>query len=143
MRPAATALIIFLTILLLTTLMAYSVNIPIASVDPLPAKREMTYVLGKNNTPSDRNEVRSVSLSLSGTAVTGAAVTFHKRTPGTYPILTTVSLLDAGGSTISTGTACTSYTGTGSRTATVTFSPAVSVDAVYTVWATIARVASC
>ncbi len=141
MRSTATALIIFLIIF--TPLIAYSVSIPLASVDPVAVKPEMTYVLGKNNVVGDRNEVRSVSLSLSGTTVTGATITFHKRTPGTYPILTTVSLLDAGGSTISTGTACTSYTGTGSRTATVTFSPAVSVDAVYTVWATIARVASC
>jgi hypothetical protein len=141
MRRLAAPLLIFLVIL--TPLIAYSVYIPIVAVDPL-GKPEMVYSLGKNNIPSDRNEVRSASLSLSGTTVTGATVQFYKRTAGTYFVRTTVTLLDANGNTLSTGTACSSYTGTGDRTATITgFSPAVSIDSVYRVNVAIQRVASC
>jgi hypothetical protein len=141
MRRLAAPLLIFLVIL--TPLIAYSVYIPIVAVDPL-GKPEMVYSLGKNNIPSDRNEVRSASLSLSGTTVTGATVQFYKRTAGTYFVRTTVTLLDANGNTLSTGTACSSYAGTGDRTATITgFSPAVSIDSVYRVNVVIQRVASC
>jgi hypothetical protein len=141
MRQLAAPLLIFLVIL--TPLIAYSVYIPIIAVDPL-GKPEMVYSLGKNNIPSDRNEVRSASLSLSGTTVTGATVQFYKRTTGTYFVRTTVTLLDANGNTLSTGTACGSYAGTGVRTATITgFSPAVSIDSVYRVNVVIQRVASC
>jgi hypothetical protein len=141
MRRLAAPLLISLVIL--TPLIAYSVYIPIVAVDPL-GKPEMVYSLGKNNIPSDQNEVRSASLSLSGTTVTGATVQFYKRTAGTYFVRTTVTLLDANGNTLSTGTACSSYTGTGDRTATITgFSPAVSIDSVYRVNVVIQRVASC
>jgi hypothetical protein len=141
MRRLAAPLLIFLVIL--TPLIAYSVYIPIVAVDPL-GKPEMVYSLGKNNIAFDRNEVRSASLSLSGSTVTGATVQFYKRTAGTYFVRTTVTLLDADGNTLSTGTACSSYTGTGDRTATITgFSPAVSIDSVYRVNVVIERVASC
>jgi hypothetical protein len=141
MRRLAAPLLIFLVIL--TPLIAYSVYMPVVAVDPL-GKPEMVYSLGKNNIPSDQNEVRSASLSLSGTTVTGATVQFYKRTPGTYFVRTTVTLLDANGNTLSTGTACSSYAGTGVRTATITgFSPAVSIDSVYRVNVVIQRVASC
>jgi hypothetical protein len=61
-----------------------------------------------------------------------------------YSVRTTVTLLDANGNTISTGTACGSYAGTGIRTATITsFSPAASIDGVYRVGVAIERVASC
>ena len=141
MRRLAAPLLIFLVIL--TPLVAYSVYMPVIAVDPL-GKPEMVYSLGKNNIPSDRNEVRSASLSLSGTTVTGATVQFYKRTTGTYLVRTTVTLLDANGNTLSTGTACSSYAGTGVRTATITgFSPAVSIDSVYRVNVVIQRVASC
>jgi hypothetical protein len=141
MRRLAAPLLIFLVIL--TPLIAYSVYIPIVAVDPL-GKPEMVYSLGKNNIPSDQNEVRSASLSLSGTTVTGATVQFFKRTAGIYFVRTTVTLLDANGNTLSTGTACSSYAGTGVRTATITgFSPAVSIDSVYRVNVVIQRVASC
>jgi len=137
----AASLLIFLVIL--TPLIAYSVYMPVTAVDPL-GKPEMVYSLGKNNIPSDQNEVRSASLSLSGTTVTGATVQFYKRTAGTYFVRTTVTLLDANGNTLSTGTACSSYAGTGVRTATITgFSPAVSIDSVYRVNVVIQRVASC
>jgi hypothetical protein len=141
MRRLAAPLLISLVIL--TPLIAYSVYIPIVAIDPL-GKPEMVYSLGKNNIPSDQNEVRSASLSLSGTTVTGATVQFYKRTTGTYFVRTTVTLLDANGNTLSTGTACSSYAGTGVRTATITgFSPAVSIDNVYRVNVVIQRVASC
>jgi hypothetical protein len=141
MRQLAAPLLIFLVIL--TPLVAYSVYMPVIAVDPL-GKPEMVYSLGKNNIPSDQNEVRSASLSLSGTTVTGATVQFYKRTTGTYFVRTTVTLLDANGNTLSTGTACSSYAGTGVRTATITgFSPAVSIDSVYRVNVVIQRVASC
>jgi hypothetical protein len=143
MRQLAAPLLISLVIL--TPLIAYSVYIPIVAVDPL-GKPEMVYSLGKNDipSPSDRNEVRSASLSLSGTTVTGATVQFYKRTTGTYFVRTTVTLLDANGNTLSTGTACSSYAGTGVRTATITgFSPAVSIDSVYRVNVVIQRVAFC
>jgi hypothetical protein len=134
---------LFISLVILTPLIAYSVYIPIVAVDPL-GKPEMVYSLGKNNIPSDQNEVRSASLSLSGTTVTGATVQFYKRTTGTYFVRTTVTLLDANGNTLSTGTACSSYAGTGVRTATITgFSPAVSIDSVYRVNVVIQRVASC
>jgi hypothetical protein len=141
MRRLAAPLLISLVIL--TPLIAHSVYISIVAIDPL-GKPEMVYSLGKNNIPSDQNEVRSASLSLSGTTVTGATVQFYKRTTGTYFVRTTVTLLDANGNTLSTGTACSSYAGTGVRTATITgFSPAVSIDNVYRVNVVIQRVASC
>jgi hypothetical protein len=140
MRTAITALFIFLFVLTLL-MAAYSVNIPLVSVDPVAAKPEMVYVLDKNFLGSDRNEVRSVTLTLSGTTVSGATVVFYKRTGGTYYVRTTVMLLDEGGSTISTGTVCGFYTGTGLRTAIITgFSPPVSIDEVYRVNVEIARV---
>jgi len=139
-----TALLTIFFSLTLACLTAYSLVISIASVDPVAVKPAMEISLGKNNVPGDNNEVRSVSLSLTGATVTGATVQFYKRTPGLYSVRTTVTLLDANGNTISTGTACSSYAGTGIRTATITsFSPAVSIDDVYRVGVAIERVASC
>jgi hypothetical protein len=139
-----TALLTIFFALTLASLTAYSLVISIASVDPVAVKPAMEISLGKNNVPGDNNEVRSVSLSLTGATVTGATVQFYKRTPGGYSVRTTVTLLDANGNTISTGTACGSYAGTGIRTATITsFSPAVSIDDVYRVGVAIERVASC
>jgi hypothetical protein len=139
-----TALLTIFFALTLASLTAYSLVISIASVDPVAVKPAMEISLGKNNIPGNNNEVRSVSLSLTGATVTGATVQFYKRTPGLYSVRTTVTLLDANGNTISTGTACSSYAGTGIRTATITsFSPAVSIDDVYRVGVAIERVASC
>jgi hypothetical protein len=139
-----TALLTIFFALTLASLTAYSLVISIASVDPVAVKPAMEISLGKNNIPGDNNEVRSVSLSLTGATVTGATVQFYKRTPGLYSVRTTVTLLDANGNTISTGTACGSYAGTGIRTATITsFSPAASIDGVYRVGVAIERVASC
>jgi hypothetical protein len=139
-----TALLTIFFALTLASLTAYSLVISIASVDPVAVKPAMEISLGKNNIPGDNNEVRSVSLSLTGATVTGATVQFYKRTPGLYSVRTTVTLLDANGNTLSTGTACGSYAGTGIRTATITsFSPAASIDDVYRVGVAIERVASC
>lgn len=143
MRTAITALFIFLFVLTLL-MAAYSVNIPLVSVDPVAAKPEMVYVLDKNDRGSDQNEVRSVTLTLSGTTVSGATVVFYKRTTPPHSIRTTVMLLDEGGSTISTGTVCGFYTGTGLKTAIITgFSSPVSIDEVYRVNVEIARVGLC
>jgi hypothetical protein len=139
-----TALLTIFFALTLASLTAYSLVISIASVDPVAVKPAMEISLGKNNIPGDNNEVRSVSLSLTGATVTGATVQFYKRTPGLYSVRTTVTLLDANGNTLSTGSACGSYVGTGIRTATITsFSPAASIDGVYRVGVAIERVASC
>jgi hypothetical protein len=139
-----TALLTIFFALTLASLTAYSLVISIASVDPVAVKPAMEISLGKNNVPGDNNEVRSVSLSLTGATVTGATVQFYKRTPGLYSVRTTVTLLDANGNTLSTGSACGSYAGTGIRTATIaSFSPAVSIDDVYRVGVAIERVASC
>jgi hypothetical protein len=139
-----TALLTIFFSLTLASLTAYSLVISIASVDPVAVKPAMEISLGKNNVPGDNNEVRSVSLSLTGATVTGATVQFYKRTPGGYSVRTTVTLLDANGNTLSTGTACGSYAGTGIRTATIaSFSPAASIDGVYRVGVAIERVASC
>jgi heme/copper-type cytochrome/quinol oxidase subunit 3 len=145
MRRLAAPLIIFsISFAFISLIAAYSVYMPVAAVDPLAVKPEMSYSLGKNNVPSDQNEVRIVALSFSGSTVTGAAVQFYKRTPGTYNVRTTVTLLDGNGNTISTGTACSSYTGIGTRTATITsFTPPVSIDSVYRVNVVIQRVGSC
>jgi hypothetical protein len=143
-RLVAPLLIFSISFTFISLIAAYSVYMPVAAVDPLAVKPEMSYSLGKNNVPSDRNEVRSVSLSVSGSTVTGGTVQFYKRTPGTYNVRTTVTLLDANGNTISTGTACSSYTGTGTRTVTITsFTPPVSIDSVYRVNVVIQRVGSC
>jgi hypothetical protein len=139
-----TALLTIFFALTLASLTAYSLVISIASVDPVAVKPAMEISLRKNNVPGDNNEVRSVSLSLTGATVTGATVQFYKRTPGLYSVRTTVTLLDANGNTISTGTACGSYAGTGIRTATIaSFSPTASIDGVYRVGVAIERVASC
>jgi heme/copper-type cytochrome/quinol oxidase subunit 3 len=143
-RLAAPLLIFSISFAFISLIAAYSVYMPVAAVDPLAVKPEMSYSLGKNNVPSDQNEVRIVALSFSGSTVTGAAVQFYKRTPGTYNVRTTVTLLDGNGNTISTGTACSSYTGIGTRTATITsFTPPVSIDSVYRVNVAIQRVGSC
>ncbi len=147
MRWIAAPLLIFsisVTFIIFSFIATYSVYMPVAAVDPLAVKSEMSYSLGKNDVAGDRNEVRSVDLSVSGSTVTGATVQFYKRTPGTYNVRTTVTLLDGNGNTISTGTACSSYTGTGTRTATITsFTPPVSIDSVYRVNVVIQRVGSC
>jgi heme/copper-type cytochrome/quinol oxidase subunit 3 len=133
-RLAAPLLIFSISVTLISLIAAYSVYMPVTAVDPLAVKPEMSYSLGKNDVPIDRNEVRSVTLSVSGTTVTGATVQFYKRMPGTYSVRTTVTLLDGNGNTISTGTACNFYTGIGTRTATITsFTPPVSIDSVYRV----------
>jgi hypothetical protein len=144
-RLAAPLLIFSISFTFISLIAAYSVYMPVAAVDPLAVKPEMSYSLGKNNVPLyDQNEVRSVALSVSGTTVTGATVQFFKRTPGLYGVRTTVTLLDGNGNTISTGTACSSYTGIGTRTATITsFTPPVSIDSVYRVNVVIQRVGSC
>jgi heme/copper-type cytochrome/quinol oxidase subunit 3 len=144
MRQLAAPLLIFsISVTFISLIAAYSVYMPIAAVDPLVVKSEMSYSLGKNNVANDRNEVRSVTLSVSGTTVTGAEVNFYKRTPGTYSVRTTVTLLDGNGNTISTRTACGSYTGTGTRMATISFTPPVSIDSVYRVNVVIQRVSAC
>jgi len=145
MRWFVVPLLIFsISVTLISLIAAYSVYMPVAAVDPLAVKPEMSYSLGKNNVAGDQNEVRSVTLSVSGTTVTGATVQFYKRTPGTYNVRTTVTLLDANGNTISTGTACNIYTGIGTRTATITsFTPPVSIDSVYRVNVAIQRVVLC
>jgi heme/copper-type cytochrome/quinol oxidase subunit 3 len=143
-RLAAPLLIFSISVTFISLIAAYSVYMPVAAVDPLAVKPEMSYSLGKNNVPVDQNEVRSVTLSVSGTTVTGATVEFYKRTSGPYRVRTTVTLLDGNGNTISTGTACSSYTGIGTRTATITsFTPPVSIDSVYGVNVVIQRVGSC
>jgi hypothetical protein len=145
MRWIAALLLIFsISVTFISLIAAYSVYMPATAVDPLAVKPEMSYSIGKNNVAGDQNEVRSVTLSVSGSAVTGATVVFYKRTPGTYSVRTTVTLLDGNGNTISTGTACSGYGGTGTRTATVTgFTPPVSIDSVYRVNVVIQRVGSC
>jgi heme/copper-type cytochrome/quinol oxidase subunit 3 len=146
MRWIAALLLIFsISITFISLIAAYSVYMPVAAVDPLAVKPEMSYNLGKNNVPLyDQDEVRSVALSVSGTTVTGATVQFYKRTPGIYSVRTTVTLLDGNGNTISTGTACNIYIGTGIRTATITsFTPPVSIDSVYRVNVVIQRVLLC
>jgi hypothetical protein len=147
MRRLAAPLLIFsisVTFIIFSFIAAYSVYLPVAAVDALAVKPEMSYSLGKNNVAGDGNEVRSVDLSVSGSTVTGATVRFYKRTPGTYNVRTTVTLLDGNGNTISTGTACNFYTDTGTRTATITsFTPPVSIDSVYRVNVVIQRVGSC
>jgi hypothetical protein len=143
-RLAAPLLIFSISVTFISLIAAYSVYMPVAAVDPLAVKPEMSYSLGKNNLASDRNEVRRVDLSVSGSTVTGARVEFYKRTGGNYNVRTTVTLLDGNGNTISTGTACSSYTGTGTRTATITsFTPPVSIDSVYRVNVEIQRVNAC
>jgi heme/copper-type cytochrome/quinol oxidase subunit 3 len=143
-RLAAPLLIFSISVTFISLIVAYSVYMPVAAVDPLAVKPEMSYSLGKNNVPGDQNEVRSVTLSVSGTTVTGATVQFFKRTGGNYNVRTTVTLLDGNGNTISTGTACSSYVGIGTRTATITsFTPPVSIDSVYRVNVAIQRVGSC
>jgi hypothetical protein len=144
-RLAAPLLIFSISFTFISLIAAYSVYIPVAAVDPLAVKPEMSYSLGKNNVspPPDQNEVRSVELSVSETTVTGATVKFHKRPGGKYNVSTTVTLLDSNGNTISTGTACSSYDGIGINTATVAFSPTVSIDSVYRVNVVIRRVESC
>jgi hypothetical protein len=145
MRWIAAPLLIFsISVTFISFIAAYSVYMPVAAVDPLAVKPEMSYSLGKNNLASDRNEVRSVTLSVSGTMVTGATVQFYKRTTNNYNVRTTVTLLDGNGNTISTGTACDVYLGTGTRTATITsFTPPVSIDSVYRVNVVIQRVNAC
>ena len=136
---AAAPLLIFLVMLTFFIIIAYSMNIPIASVDPVAEKPAMTYSLGKNAVLSDRNEVRSVSLSLSGTTVTGATVGLYIRNSGWYSV--TVVLRDSGGNTISTGQpplGCV-FLNTGLRSVSVSMSPQVSIDSVYTVQASAAR----
>jgi heme/copper-type cytochrome/quinol oxidase subunit 3 len=143
-RLAAPLLIFSISFTFISLIAAYSVYLPVAAVDPLAVKPEMSYSLGKNNVPGDQNEVRSVALSVSGTTVTSATVQFYKRTTNNYNVRTTVTLLDGNGNIISTGTACSSYTGTGTRTATITsFTPPVSIDSVYRVNVVIQRVGSC
>jgi hypothetical protein len=143
-RLAAPLLIFSISVTFISLIAAYSVYMPVAAVDPLAVKPEMSYSLGKNNVAGDQNEVRSVSLSVSGSTVTGATVQFFKRTTGNYNVRTTVTLLDGNGNTISTGTACSSYGGTGTRTATITsFTPPVSIDSVYRVNVVIQRAGSC
>jgi hypothetical protein len=143
-RLAAPLLIFSISVTLISLIVAYSVYMPVAAVDPLAVKPEMSYSLGKNNVAGDQNEVRSVTLSVSGSTVTGATVVFFKRTTGNYNVRTTVTLLDGNGNTISTGTTCSSYGGTGTRTATITsFTPPVSIDSVYRVNVVIQRVGSC
>ena len=144
-RLAAPLLIFSISFTFISLIAAYSVYMPVAAVDPLAVKPEMSYSLGKNNVPVDQNEVRSVALSVSGTTVTGATVQFYKRPPPLwYYVRTTVTLLDANGNIISTGTACNFYPGIGPRTATITsFTPPVSIDSVYGVNVEIQRVDAC
>jgi len=143
-RLAAPLLIFSISFTFISLIAAYSVYMPVAAVDPLAVKPEMSYSLGKNNVPGDQDEVRSVALSVSGTTVTGATVQFYKRTPIPYRVRTTVTLLDGNGNIISTGTACSSYVGIGTRTATITsFTPPVSIDSVYRVNVEIQRVNAC
>jgi type 1 fimbria pilin len=118
---------------------AYSVHMPIMSVDPIAGKPAMTYRLGKNNYVGDRNEVRSVSLTTSGTTVTGATVQIFVRNAGWYDV--TVRLYDANGNTISIGSppmGCV-YLSSGLQSASVSMSPQVSIDSVYTVEASAFR----
>jgi hypothetical protein len=139
MRRLAVPLLIFLVIL--TPLVAYSVYMPVTAVDPL-GKPAMTYRLGKNNIISDRNEVRSVSLTTSGTTVTDATVQIFVRNAGWYDV--SVVLRDSNGNIISTGgppLGCV-YLDSGLRAVNVPMSPQVSIDSVYAVEASASRLIS-
>ncbi len=143
-RLAAPLLIFSISVTFISLIAAYSVYMPVAAVDPLVVKPEMSYSLGKNDVAGDQDEVRSVTLSVSGTTVTGATVEFYKRTFGPYRVRTTVTLLDGNGNTISTGTVCRNYGApTGSISETVAFTPPVSIDSVYRVNVVIQRVNAC
>jgi len=145
-RLAAPLLIFSISVTFISFIAAYSVYMPVAAVDPLAVKQEMSYSLGKNNVnvPVDQDEVRSVALSVSGTTVTSATVEFYKRTFGPYRVRTTVTLLDGNGNTISTGTRCRNYgASTGSISETVAFTQPVSIDSVYRVNVEIQRVNAC
>jgi hypothetical protein len=144
-RLAAPLLIFSISVTFISLIAAYSVYMPVAAVDPLAVKPEMSYSLGKNDVPLyDQDEVRSVALTVSGTTVTDATVEFYKRTFGPYRVRTTVTLLDGNGNIISTGTICRNYGApTGLKSETVPFSPTVSIDSVYRVNVVIQRVDKC
>jgi hypothetical protein len=133
MRRLAAPLLIFLVIL--TPLVAYSVYMPVVAVDPL-GKPEMVYRFEKNNNA----EVRSVSLTTSGTTVTSATVGFYVWFGARY--IVSVVLRDPGGNVISTGSTCRFF-GAGLRSIAIPLSPQVSIDSVYTVEASATRVFSC
>jgi len=146
MRWFVVPLLIFsISVTLISLIAAYSVYMPVAAVDPLAVKPEMSYSLGKNDVPLyDQDEVRSVALTVSVTTVTGATVEFYKRTSDPYRVRTTVTLLDSNGNIISTGSRCKNYGApTGPISETVAFTPRVSIDSVYSVNVVIQRVDSC
>jgi hypothetical protein len=143
-RLAAPLLIFSISVTFISLIAAYSVYMPVAAVDPLAVKPEMSYSLGKNNVAGDQNEVRSVALSVSGTTVTGATVEFYKRTFGPYRVRTTVTLLDGNGNPIRTGTVCRNYGApTELKSESVALTPPVPIDSVYGVNVVIQRVGSC
>ncbi|MEM3819834.1 MAG: hypothetical protein QXF08_05265 [Nitrososphaerota archaeon] len=130
-------LIISLTVILGITLYeAYSVYISLqeSSIQPLPRRTSIQYVFSKQGSSNVFfAEVRSISLSTSGTTITSARITWYRRFPiwiGYY-VTVKVSLKDDYGNTISSGTSGTvCYIRSGLVTSDIDLVPDVNIDSV-------------
>jgi hypothetical protein len=107
-RPLKLPFLFFLIItfiILFSILEAYSTLITISEVEPLPRRGSIQYNFGKQGSPFRYTEVRSITLTLTGNDVVSVDVQWYRRfrTSWGYNVTISVSLMDDGGNTISSG----------------------------------------
>ena len=97
--------LIIIFIILFSILEAYSTLITISEVEPLPRRGSIQYNFGKQGFPPQYTEVRSITLTLTGNDVVSVDVQWYRRFPPRwgYYVTISVSLMDDGGNTISSG----------------------------------------
>ena len=98
--------LIITCLILFTILEAYSTLITISEVQPLPRRGNIQYNLEKQGLPYLYTEVRSITLTLSGNDVDSATVQWYRRLRPLiryYYVTVSVTLIDDGGNTISSG----------------------------------------
>ncbi|MCX8193357.1 MAG: hypothetical protein N3G77_06080 [Nitrososphaeria archaeon] len=128
------SIIIFLIFFYITVYEAYSVYISLqeSSIQPLPERTSIKYFFSKAGGSSVWAEIRSISLSTSGTTVTSTTVTWYRRFPSVwgYYVTVRITLRDNNGYQISSGSVSACYIGSGSVTSNIDLIPDVNIDEV-------------
>jgi len=133
-RPPKLLFIFFLIItfiILFTILEAYSTLITISEVQPLPRRGSIQYNLEKQGSLFLYTEVRSITLTLYGDDVVSATVQWYRRLRPPrwgYNVTVSVTLIDDGGSTISSGSQTFCLEGIGLRSDSVPLTSRVNID---------------
>jgi len=118
-------------IMLIFMFEAYSTLITISEVQPLPRRGSIQYNLEKQGSLFLYTEVRSITLTPYGDDVVSATVQWYRRLRPPrwgYYVTVSVTLIDDGGNTISSGSQIFCLGGSGLRSDSVPLTSRVNID---------------